>query len=82
MARPSPAPYGRVAALRVALTSEGFSGDFEDSRGARQVGATDNSIYEVLPAAIVYPAEGEDLNRVVRATLCRAERLSLTARGG
>ena len=82
MARPSPVPDGRVAALRVALTSEGFGGDFEDSRGARQVGATDNSIYEVLPAAIVYPAEGEDLNRVVRATLCQAERLALTARGG
>ena len=76
------APDGRVEALRAVLAIEGFSGDFEDSRGARQVGATDNSIYEVLPAAIVYPAEGEDLNRIVRATLRQEDRLSLTARGG
>ncbi|WP_162419798.1 FAD-binding and (Fe-S)-binding domain-containing protein [Microvirga brassicacearum] len=50
---------------------------------SRLVAATDNSIYQVLPAAVLYPREGEDINRVVRAARSDPERpVSLSPRGG
>lgn len=68
------------SAFRAALAREDFMGQFEDSRGARQVAATDNSIYEVLPQGIAYPVNGHDINRIVRAA--GQSGMSLTARGG
>ena len=72
----------RVEQLREALSRVGFSGDFEAGLGARTVAATDNSIYQVVPAAIAYPACGEDINRLVRGIAQSDTPLSLTARGG
>lgn len=69
-------------AFRAALSRQGFTGQMEDDRGARQVAATDNSIYEVVPQAIVYPADGADVGRIVRAAGDGSGPLSLTARGG
>lgn len=62
------------------LDQAGFAGDAEDGVGARQVASTDNSIYQVRPAAIVYPRTGDDVTLLVR-TLADTG-LSLTARGG
>lgn len=72
----------RVDRLRTALSRTGFTGDFEAGLGARTVAATDNSIYQVVPAAIAYPACGEDINRLVRGVVQGIMPLSLTARGG
>ena len=69
-----------VANLLRRLDQAGFAGDAEDGIGARQVASTDNSIYQVRPAAIVYPRTGDDVTLLVR-TLADTG-LSLTARGG
>ena len=71
---------GAVANLLRRLDQAGFAGDAEDGIGARQVASTDNSIYQVRPAAIVYPRTGDDVTLLVR-TLTDTD-LSLTARGG
>ncbi|HFD87801.1 MAG TPA: FAD-binding oxidoreductase, partial [Gammaproteobacteria bacterium] len=65
------------------LRQSGFKGDIEESYGARITAATDNSVYQVLPQAILYPREGEDINRVVQSLLKQPESdLSVVARGG
>ncbi len=65
-----------------ALKQSGFQGDCETSYGARIVAATDNSIYQVVPEAILYPATGEDIRRIV-AVLAqyRGSGISITPRG-
>ena len=62
------------------LASLGFEGEFASDAAARLVAATDNSIYQVLPAAVVYPRTADDLNRIVRAA--RAMGVPLSPRGG
>ncbi len=69
-----------IDALFARLTAAGFAGDAEAGLGARQVAATDNSIYQVRPAAIVYPRSASDVALLVRAA--QGFDLSLTARGG
>jgi FAD/FMN-containing dehydrogenase/Fe-S oxidoreductase len=72
-----------ISAFLKRLHELGFEGDVETGLGARQVAATDNSIYELRPAAILYPRQAEDLNHAVQAlAIEEAEGLSLTARGG
>ncbi|GAA5445693.1 uncharacterized protein HI_1163 [Microbulbifer sp. NBRC 101763] len=43
------------------LTDAGFRGDTTPSYASRTVLATDNSIYQVLPQAVVYPRDSRDL---------------------
>lgn len=62
------------------LADEGFRGEIAGDSATRTVNATDNSIYELVPQAVLFPREGEDLNRIVRAA--RACGIALTARGG
>ncbi|MEW5248854.1 D-2-hydroxyglutarate dehydrogenase YdiJ [Microbulbifer sp. 2201CG32-9] len=49
-----------LAFLR-ALTEAGFRGDTSPSYASRTVLATDNSIYQVLPQAVIYPRDTGDL---------------------
>lgn len=65
------------------LKKSGFIGDIEASHGARIVAATDNSIYQAIPQAILYPRGSQDVRCIVR-TANRAEfrSLSFTPRGG
>ena len=44
-----------------ALAKAGFSGDIETQYSSRLAMATDNSIYQKLPQAIVYPKNIQDL---------------------
>ena len=44
-----------------AIKSEGFAGELNTDYANRTVLATDNSIYQVLPQAVVYPRHTEDL---------------------
>ncbi|EHH68492.1 FAD-binding and (Fe-S)-binding domain-containing protein [Gluconobacter morbifer] len=62
------------------LALEGFSGDIAPEVSSRLTAATDNSIYQRLPVAVLYPRTGEDLNSVVRAAQDGA--LTLSVRGG
>ncbi|MEH3099072.1 FAD-binding and (Fe-S)-binding domain-containing protein [Sphingomonas adhaesiva] len=71
-----------AARLFAALSTAGFAGEWDDGIGARRVASTDNSIYQVLPAAIVYPRTGDDVTTLVRALRTSGVALSLTARGG
>ncbi len=63
-----------------ALAAEQYRGEIARDLGTRTVNATDNSIYELVPQAVLFPREGEDLNRIMRAA--RAAGVALTARGG
>ena len=63
-----------------ALREAGFAGDVADDSASRLVGATDNSIYHVIPDAILFPAHAEDV--ALAARLAEEMHVSLTARGG
>ncbi|WP_285764292.1 D-2-hydroxyglutarate dehydrogenase YdiJ [Biformimicrobium ophioploci] len=66
-----------------ALKSEGFRGDLCPDYASRTVLATDNSIYQVLPQAVVYPRDSSDLQCVARlADEPRFHGVVLSARGG
>jgi len=68
-----------------ALKETDFKGDIEASYGARVVASTDNSVYQVLPQAIIYPKIADDINQVVALINSHAfihSGLSITMRGG
>src|SRR5690606_34686073 len=66
-----------------ALKAAGFEGDLTEERSARQVLATDNSIYQVVPEAVVFPKSVEDLQRIGRLLAePRFEKVVLRPRGG
>ena len=65
------------------LEQSGFKGDCETDYGARIVASTDNSIYQVIPEAIIYPANADDINIIVASVARQPEKsISITARGG
>lgn len=73
----------RIEQFRLTLVASGFDGDVEADLGAREVASTDNSIYRLLPRAVVYPRSATDVNRIVRAaTADTSAPLALCARGG
>ena len=63
------------------LTARGFSGDVQIDEPSRLVGATDNSIYEIMPQAIVHPRVVSDLDHIVAALAAHRD-VTLCARGG
>jgi FAD/FMN-containing dehydrogenase/Fe-S oxidoreductase len=66
-----------------ALTSAGFRGEVTATYADRTVLATDNSIYQRLPQAIVFPRDADDVKRIaVLAGEHAYRRIVLTARGG
>ncbi len=66
-----------------ALEDEGFTGELSTHYGDRTVLSTDNSIYQRLPQAVVFPRSREDVQLVARlAALPQFANLSLTPRGG
>lgn len=78
-----PVDTQRIAALEDALSSSGFRGELTTDLASRVVNATDNSIYQILPAAVLYPRDGQDLVRLMQALCCPAfESLKLYPRGG
>ncbi|MGO4854020.1 FAD-binding and (Fe-S)-binding domain-containing protein [Phaeovulum sp. W22_SRMD_FR3] len=76
----SPLPDGPLAAFRHHLRAGGFAGDLAEDGATRAVFATDNSVYELPPLAVVFPRTPEDLNRIARAAT--ASGIAITARGG
>lgn len=66
-----------------ALRKRGFSGDFGDRLADRVVGSTDNSIYQILPQALLYPRSTADLRLLFAlGQEPRFTSLTFTARGG
>ncbi|WFM72391.1 FAD-binding and (Fe-S)-binding domain-containing protein [Halomonas sp. CKK8] len=74
------APYLRFLD---ALRDAGFEGEIAPDYAARTVLATDNSIYQRLPQAVLYPRHGADLERIARlAGRDEHRQVALTPRGG
>ncbi|MFM9271494.1 FAD-binding and (Fe-S)-binding domain-containing protein [Halomonas elongata] len=66
-----------------ALKSAGFEGEIAPDYADRTVLATDNSIYQRLPQAVLYPRHGEDLQRIAHlAGQVEHRRVVLAPRGG
>lgn len=66
-----------------ALQASGFRGQLSADYATRTVLATDNSIYQRLPQAAVFPLDADDIVRI--ATLMaepRFQQIKLTPRGG
>ena len=58
-----------------------FSGDIEYSYASRLAVSTDNSIYQQLPQAVVFPKSVEDLS-LIGKTAHAYENVKFSARGG
>ncbi|ABE59666.1 MULTISPECIES: FAD-binding and (Fe-S)-binding domain-containing protein [Chromohalobacter] len=66
-----------------ALDAAGFRGDIAPDYANRTVLATDNSIYQRLPQAVLYPRDAEDLAHLARlAAREEFQAIVLTPRGG
>jgi len=66
-----------------ALRESGFAGEIAPDYANRTVLATDNSIYQRLPQAVLYPKDGADLERIVRLAGHDEHReIALAPRGG
>ncbi|MFQ3790209.1 FAD-binding oxidoreductase, partial [Halomonas sp. A29] len=66
-----------------ALKASGFEGEIAPDYASRTVLATDNSIYQRLPQAALFPRHAEDLERIARLAGEAAHRqVVLTPRGG
>jgi FAD/FMN-containing dehydrogenase/Fe-S oxidoreductase len=74
-----PAVEGYLAALE----RGGFSGEVKTDRATRLSAAVDNSIYQVLPAAVIFPRGRDDVVLAMRLLDEPAHHgVALTARGG
>ena len=63
------------------LQSSSFSGDIEDSYTSRLAVATDNSIYQKLPQAVIFPRSIDDLMCIGRLAKSFPE-VAFSGRGG
>jgi len=80
---PAAAPAAQYPEFLDALRASGFRGQISADYATRTVLATDNSIYQRLPQAAVFPLDADDVVRV--ATLMaepRFQQIKLTPRGG
>lgn len=75
-----PAHYGRFLHT---LKVEGFRGEIVQDQGSRTVLATDNSIYQRMPQAAVFPLDTRDVQLMTRlAAQPDYQAIVLTPRGG
>lgn len=75
-----PDPYAEY--LRT-LRASPFRGEIEDGFSARLLAATDNSVYQSLPHAVIFPTCTEDVQLALRLGHdCPAPGITFTARGG
>lgn len=63
------------------LKTEGFSGDIECSYGSRLAVATDNSVYQKLPQAVIHPKDISDL-QLIGELANQYQTVQFSARGG
>jgi FAD/FMN-containing dehydrogenase/Fe-S oxidoreductase len=72
-----------VVAFLAALRDGGFSGEIRTDYATRLTAATDNSIYQLLPAAVIFPKSTEDVALALRLVdQPPFHAVALTARGG
>jgi (R)-2-hydroxyglutarate dehydrogenase len=72
-----------VLAFVNALTRRAFTGDVETHYGGRLSAATDSSIYQVTPQAVLFPRSQADVQCILQlATQDEFANVTFTARGG
>lgn len=65
------------------LTQADFSGEIRTDYGSRLIASTDNSIYQILPQAVVFPRSGEDISALFKlAGQARFQAIKFSPRGG
>lgn len=65
------------------VAASGFVGEVHTDYATRLVTATDNSVYQIIPLAVLYPRSEEDICRVLRlAAQERFHAIKLSPRGG
>ena len=65
------------------LVKSGFVGDVERDLARRLIAGTDNSVYQLLPEAIIYPKNDHDVNIALSIlSMDECKGVSLTPRGG
>lgn len=75
--------HSRYLAFLRALKRSGFRGEMTPDFATRTVLATDNSIYQVLPQAVVFPREKADVQRLAQLASKKDWRdIVLSPRGG
>lgn len=78
-----PAPATPALAFLDELRLRGFRGDISGRYDDRTVLATDNSIYQRMPQAVVFPRDREDLVRIAKVSADpRFASVSFAPRGG
>jgi FAD/FMN-containing dehydrogenase/Fe-S oxidoreductase len=80
---PDPNQDPLVKKYLIAIRAAGFSGDVRADDATQTVFATDNSIYEISPQAVLFPRTAKDVS-VALAVLSRStfSSVTLAARGG
>lgn len=71
----------QYAAYLDALKQSAFSGDIETSYGSRLAMATDNSVYQKLPQAVIYPRSNKDCE-IIGALAAKHNDVKFSPRGG
>ena len=80
---PDPQDASLVNEYLVAVAKAGFAGDISADRSVQVVFATDNSIYELAPKAVLFPRSSDDVSVALRLLAQPAFRnVKLAARGG
>ena len=80
---PESALDASVVAFCKALSTAGFAGDIETSYGSRLAVATDNSIYQALPQAVLLPKNTDDIILLTSLSQTSSFRhLKFSPRGG
>ncbi|QTG16937.1 FAD-binding oxidoreductase (plasmid) [Agrobacterium tumefaciens] len=73
----------QVEAYLLAVGKAGFSGDISVDRSTQVVFATDNSIYELTPLAVLFPRSIDDVSKALAILASPSFRtVKLAARGG
>ena len=66
-----------------ALARNGFAGEIEDRYAARLLVATDNSVYQKMPQAVVFPKSKQDVVTLFKtASAPEFKKIRITPRGG
>jgi FAD/FMN-containing dehydrogenase/Fe-S oxidoreductase len=75
--------HGRYLAFLEALGHQGFRGEIRSDYGTRLVQSTDNSIYQILPQAAVFPIDKADLKILLQlASKASFQDIRFAPRGG
>jgi len=65
------------------LTTVGFKGDICQDIASRTVMATDNSVYQLMPQAVLYPKDYHDVEKIFQlASTTAFQHIKFSARGG